>query len=92
MSSSDSKLVFVAYVMDIITIVKIKAREVEVLNILESGEIATHKLDDTLLYCSYFWNSAYYTEDGWGGGETLEGIGYRSLKYELKINVLINVL
>ena len=42
MSSSDSKLVFVAYVMDIITIVKIKAREVEVLNILESGEIATY--------------------------------------------------
>ena len=44
MSSSDSKLVFVAYAMDIITIVKIKAREVEVLNILESGEIATYKV------------------------------------------------
>ena len=51
MSSSDSKLVFVAYVIDIITIMKIKAREVEVLNILESGEIiATYKLD-MILYC-----------------------------------------
>ena len=45
MSSFDSKLVFVAYVIDIITIMKIKAREVEILNILESGKIATYKLD-----------------------------------------------
>ena len=81
MSSSDSKLVFVAYVIDIITIMKIKAREVEILNILESGKIATYKLD--IWYCtvyrSYFWNSASaYREDGWEG-ETLEGIGRSSM-------------